>query len=107
MFGWLKARRWAQSVEARPFQHLTPGRRYHVVQAFSDHDAVHHPVGETWTFLRSGFLPYEDGLSLFVATPEGSERHIRLQGRPEAEGPIVDHLHRYVVAVPDTTAPGR
>lgn len=81
--------------------HLTPGQRYRVVCAFVDHDGIVHPVGETWRFLRSDFLPYEDGLSLFVAMPGGAERQIRLQWRPEAEGPVIDALDQYVLPVSD------
>lgn len=99
MFGWFKRPGAARAPEPEPepFGHLRPGRRHRVVRAFVDHDGATHPVGGTWTFLRSTFLPYEDGLSLFVRTPEGVERRIRLQWRPEAEGPIVDALHDHVL----------
>ena len=45
---------------------LLPGRTYRVVAAFEDYDGRIHAVGESWRFLRKNFIPYDDGLSLFV-----------------------------------------
>lgn len=101
MFGWMKGRDAEVRAVARPFGHLRPGQCYHVVQTFVDHDRIVHPIGEAWTFQRSDFLPYDDGLSLFVATPDGSERQIRLQWRPEAEGHVIDSLPAYVQPTSD------
>ena len=72
-------------------------------------DYFDHPVvrrDEGWTdhhygcMIRSTFLPYEDGLSLFVARDDGTEMQIRSQQRAEAEGPIIDALDRYVAPAP-------
>lgn len=79
------------------FAHLVPGSRYRVVRAFTDFDGAVHPVGEEWTYLRTAFLPYDDGRSLFVSVDGDDERHIRMQDRPEAQGAILDHLQDYVV----------
>ena len=79
-----------------PFQHLKPGIRYVVRTAFSDYDGARHETGEAWIFRSHSFLPYEDGLSLFVIRPDGSERQIRLQWRPETQGPIIDDLARFI-----------
>ena len=46
---------------------LARGRRYRVIKAFRDFDGDEHPLDETWLFLGDSFLPYEDGLSLFVS----------------------------------------
>ncbi len=100
MCRWWKRRRKAPAGPG-PFMHLAPGQRCRVVCAFVDHDGIVHPVGETLRFLRSDFLPYENGLSLFVAMPGGAERQIRLQWRPEAEGPVIDALDQYVLPVSD------
>lgn len=102
MFGWLKRRTIEPAVRPQPYAHLVPGRRYHVVRAFVDHDGKAHPVGESWTFHRATFLPYEDGLSLFVAAPGSPPRQIRLQHRVEAEGPVIDALDRHLLPLPDT-----
>jgi hypothetical protein len=75
---------------------LWPQAKYRVVTAFVDFDNVTHPVGERWTFLRKAFLPYEDGLSLFVEE-NGREVHIRMQSRDEAQGHIVRTFSEYVV----------
>jgi hypothetical protein len=82
---------WPQAA----FAHLIPGRDYVVVQAFRDFDRQEHPVGECWTFIGSSFLPYDDGLSLFVVIA-GQREQIRMQWRDEEQGPIIDHLEHYV-----------
>jgi hypothetical protein len=96
MFNWLKPRRPDQTRTGDAFQHLEPGRAYHVVQPFTDHDGITHPVGEPGTFRSATFLPHEDGLSLHVTTPAGAARQIRLQQRPEAQARIADALFEYV-----------
>ncbi len=75
---------------------LVSGRRYRVIIPFIDFDGVNHPAGEVWTFLRASFLPYDDGLSLFVSQDRQGERQIRLQWREEAQGEIADNLTRYL-----------
>jgi hypothetical protein len=47
-------------------------------------------------FLRASFLPYDDGLSLFVSQDGQNEWPIRLQWRKEAQGAVIDTLHLYV-----------
>ena len=79
-----------------PFQHLRPGASYVVRAAFIDYDGALHEPGEAWTFRSHSFLPYEDGLSLFVTLSDGSERQIRLQWRPEAQGAIIDKLESFI-----------
>ncbi|NTS66186.1 DUF3601 domain-containing protein [Sphingomonas sp. HHU CXW] len=96
MFDWLKPRHPDRTRTGDAFQHLEPGRAYHVVHPFTDHDGITHPVGETWTFRGATLLPHEDGLSLHVTTPAGAARQIRLQQSPEAQGHIADALFEYV-----------
>ena len=81
---------------AAPFKHLRPGTRYVVRVAFQDHDSATHPEGESWIFRTHSFLPYDDGLSLFVSRPDGSDAQIRLQWRPEEQAAIIDALERYI-----------
>ncbi len=76
--------------------HLLAGRKYIVVKQFQDYDKGVHPVGETWKFLGSSFLPYEDGLSLFVSLDDVHEWQIRMQWIPEEQGAIIDALEDYV-----------
>jgi len=68
---------------------LVPGRSYRVLSAFVDFDEKIHVVGERWRFLRKNFLPYDDGLWLFVEEG-GREAHIRFQWRPEAQGKTIE-----------------
>ena len=102
MFCWPKRGIIEPAERAQAYRHLVPGRRYRVVRPFVDHDRIAHPVGESWTFRRATFLPYEDGLSLFVDAPDGPTHQIRLQHRPETEGPILDAFDRFVLPLPDT-----
>ncbi|WAT18411.1 DUF3601 domain-containing protein [Aurantiacibacter sp. MUD11] len=83
-------------MQQSSFKHLVVGERYRVIAEFEDFDEIAHSVGECWTFRGHNFLPYEDGLSLFVESEDGTERHVRLQWRPEAQGSIIDRLERYV-----------
>jgi hypothetical protein len=78
------------------FKHLTPGARYAVLQAFEDADGLVHAVGEQWTYLGYNFVPYEDGLSLFVAVDGQGQRQIRLRWREDAQGPVVDTLDSHI-----------
>ncbi len=78
-----------------PFAHLLPGRRYRIVQPFTDYDGREHAIGEAWEFVGSSFLPYDDGLSLFVRDGDAI-RHIRMQWRAEEQGPVIDALSDYI-----------
>ncbi|MBI5032879.1 MAG: DUF3601 domain-containing protein [Chloroflexi bacterium] len=57
---------------------LVPGKTYRVIVEFKDYDRIVHPVGESWRFMKKSFLPYEDGLTMFVEK-DGQEVWIRLQ----------------------------
>ena len=76
--------------------HLHAGEKYEVVKSFTDYDLVKHPIGESWVFMGSCFLPYDDGLSLFVSPDGQHECHIRMQWREEEQGAILDSFEEYV-----------
>jgi Domain of unknown function (DUF3601). len=78
---------------------LRPGTRYRVVRAFADYDGQVHPEGEEWVFVGTSFLPYDDGLSVFVKDADGQQHQIRMQWRDEAQGPVIDHFSEYLEAV--------
>ncbi len=92
MFGW-----FGKLDHPKPYRYLRPGRLHHVVKAFTDHDGLLHPVGETWTFLRCDLFPYEDGVSWFVATLDRREQQIRLQRRPYGEHGVLEYLDEHVL----------
>ena len=75
---------------------IVRGQHYRVVKPFRDFDGAVHSVGEEWSFISSSFLPYDDGLSVFVADDDGNEWHIRLCWRPEDQGEICDNFSDYV-----------
>lgn len=74
---------------------LIPGQRYCVVQEFSDYDGQAHPVGESWVFEATNFLPYEDGLALHVSLG-GLPVAYRLQQRPEAQAALIENFTNFV-----------
>jgi hypothetical protein len=82
--------------KGRCLDFLEVGHRYRVTTAFTDFDREPHFVGETWTFLGHDFLPYEDGMSFFVATDDGHEWQMRLQWRPEAQGKVLSEIRHYI-----------
>ena len=77
---------------------LIPEQTYRVITAFKDYDGSTHPIGETWRFVEKNFLPYEDGLSLFVEM-NGQNTSIRLQWRTESQGEIIDSFSNFVEEV--------
>ena len=90
---------WTAQLSNDRFKHLKPGHCYEVIADFADYDGDVHPAGERWRFLTHNFLPYEDGLSLFVSLDDVQEWHIRLQWRGETQATIIDHLDRYLHAI--------
>lgn len=81
------------------FKHLKIGTLCRVVKAFTDYDRRAHPVGETWHFEGHSFLPYDDGLSLFFSIDGSELRQIRMQLRPEEQGPVIDALESHIQPV--------
>lgn len=77
--------------------HLTPGKQYRIVKEWIDFDQDVHPVGETWTFSQTNFLPYENGLTLHVFLPgETTETIYRLRWQDDAQGDIIRNFKDYV-----------
>lgn len=74
---------------------LIPGQCYRVVREFSDYDCLTHPVGETWVFYSTNFLPYEDGLTLHVHA-HGLPLVYRFQQRPEEQAALIEHFTDFV-----------
>lgn len=81
-----------------PASELVPGKTYRVVAQFVDYHGQIHPVGETWRFTRKNFLPYEDGLSLFVEM-NGKEIQIDLQWRAESQAEIIENFWTMVEVI--------
>ena len=90
-------RQW--STETAWERCVVRGQRYRVIKSFTDFDGAVHPVGEEWYFVGSAFLPYDDGLSLFVADPAGNEWHIRLCWRPSDQAHVCESFHEYITSV--------
>lgn len=75
---------------------LVPQKRYVVKVPFTDYDEHTHLPGETWTFVGWSYLPYDNGLSLFVSLDGENEWLIPLSCRPEDQGAINDSLGTYL-----------
>lgn len=101
MYGPMSQGHWSRRLDGQPFKHLTVGSRYEVIAAFVDHDGDEHPVGERWWFLGYNFVPYHDGLSLFVSLDHVQEWQIRLQWIPEEQAGIISALETYVRLAPE------
>lgn len=79
---------------------LIPGQKYSVIKAFSDYDKIIHAVGETWTFRGTNFLPYEDGLTLFVSIENfDKELSYRFQWRNEEQAYLINNFSEFVKAL--------
>jgi hypothetical protein len=94
---------WSMDSAAE-YKHLLSGRSYKVIKEFADYDRFVHKVGETWIFLGYSYLPYDNGLSLFVSLDGIHEWSLRMQSGPDEQGPIVDHLEMYVGLVPGVSS---
>jgi hypothetical protein len=68
---------------------------YKVIKEFIDYDKQVHPIGETWIYKGTAFLPYEDGLSLFVSKNDSLIMY-RLQWRKEEQADIIDNFKDFV-----------
>ena len=88
---------WAAGLDTSEFKGLRRGRRYRVAKAFRDFDGAEHTEGETWFFLGHAFLPYDDGLSLFVSLDGHREWHVRMRWTPDDQGQVIDSLEKFVV----------
>ena len=76
---------------------LIPGQKYRVVKDFFDYDKILHPVGETWTFAGTNFLPYEDGLTLHVTIDHLPKQiSYRFQWRQEEQAFIIENFPEFV-----------
>lgn len=82
---------------------LIPGRRYEVILPFVDFDGDLHEPPQQWVFLGHNFVPYDDGLMLWVIWGDGSRGVMRFCWDENHQGHILDAFERYV-SLPD---PGR
>lgn len=82
-------------MEKIPYRFLIPDKKYRVVKEFRDYDSAAHPEGEEWIYQSYNFVPYHDGLSLFVRI-NGKEEQIRLQTTPEEQLHITENLGGYL-----------
>jgi len=76
---------------------LIPGQRYRIIKPFTDYDRQVHQPGETFTFLYTNFLPYEDGLTVHLHIDNDPRVLLfRMQWRPEEQAAIIENFTDYV-----------
>ena len=76
---------------------IIPGQKYRVVKPFTDFDKAVHPIGESWIFVGTNFLPYDDGLTLHIKMDTDSPELIcRLQWREEEQASIIENFKDFV-----------
>ena len=81
------------------FLNLSQGQKYKVIKPFIDFDKIVHPMGETWIFITTNFLPYDDGLTLHVQAENSLDEIVyRLQWREEEQAEIIENFRDYVEA---------
>jgi hypothetical protein len=79
---------------------LLSGQKYKVIKPFTDYDRDIHPIGETWTFVETNFLPYEDGLTVHIRFGNDPKVTLfRLQLREEEQADLIHSFGEYVEAV--------
>jgi hypothetical protein len=80
------------------------GNKYRVITEFDDADGAFHSLGEEWFFLGSYFVPYDDDLTIFIATDNGHEWKLPLCWRSEMQLDVCENFAKYVV---QTSTPRR
>lgn len=76
---------------------LITGQKYKVIKPFTDYDRLEHPVDETWTFVRTNFIPYDDGLTLHVMKEKISVEIVyKLQWKEEEQANLIENFKDYV-----------
>lgn len=80
------------------YKHLRVGGTYLVSKAFRDFDRVERSVGDGFLYLGYNFVPYESGLTLYVASVSGAFDTWRLQCNDDEQGAVHDALHEHLVA---------
>lgn len=77
--------------------HLIANKKYKLIKEFIDYDGKAHPVGETWTFVRTDFAPHDDGLSISAfGKDESDHKGFRLQWVEEQQKDIIENFKEYV-----------
>ena len=76
---------------------LISGGKYKVIKPFIDYDQCYYEIGETWIFVKTNFLPYDDGLTLHVLRDNvPKEKIYRFQWRKEEQAEIIEQFNNYV-----------
>ena len=88
-----------RTMTRKNYQHLIPGSWYQIAKTFHDFDDLPRPRGTIFRYLGYRFLPYDDGLTLFVSFGDGNESTIRLQWRSGSQAEVLEDFRIYVEPV--------
>jgi hypothetical protein len=80
------------------YRHLKVGATYRVARAFRDFDRIERKEGDGWLYLGHNYFAREDGLTLYVAAPNGAFEVVRLQCTDDQQGAIDSALAEHLVA---------
>lgn len=80
---------------------LIPGRKYRLVKPFTDYDHQVHPIGESWTYVGTNYLPYDSGLTLHVLKDNAPDVY-RLQWIKEEQAAIIENFKDFVELCQDS-----
>lgn len=75
---------------------LISGKKYKVIKPFIDYGQYFHEVGKTWTFVKTNFVPYDDGLTLHVVQENVLEEKAYRCCNGEEKAVIIEHFSDYV-----------
>ncbi len=74
---------------------LEKGKKYAVIKPFIDFDKIQHTVGEIWLYDRKEFLPYSDGLTIYVFV-KGKIVSFRFQDDENQQKEILNNFQDYM-----------
>lgn len=77
--------------------HLIANQKYKLIKEFVDYDGKAHPVGETWTFVKTDYNAYHEGLIVSVYGKDASDKKgFRLQWIEGEQKDTIENFKEYV-----------
>ncbi|MBM4041404.1 MAG: DUF3601 domain-containing protein [Planctomycetes bacterium] len=93
---------WEATMRApnvtRSYDLLSAGNWYRVRREFTDAEGDRHPVGETWRFVGTAYMHYDDVRCFCVSLDGEGEWWFHLMGDPAAQGAVLRDLDQFIEA---------
>ncbi len=94
---------WAATATAPnctpSYDFLSAGNWYRVKREFTDASGDRHPVGETWRFVGTAYMHYDDVRGFCVSLDGEGEWLFHLMGDPAGGVLVMRDLDQYIEAV--------